>query len=227
MKGEFKWLNKHLSLARDLDVSLRRIQRAHAPQPQTHRLDQAWRQAHDISHRHLNRALRSKRYRTLVHATAIWLAKGNELPADPKAVVERKTSSLATYSVRRLSQWYKKLLKESRTLKEMNRNQRHRLRIRSKRLRYALEFFRSLFPSEYRSKSKVTLECLRKIQKHLGQLNDMEQGRSIATTLTKSARGDFAGLRSPFPTGRKIEKRMIKVTLRTFRQMQMQKLFRV
>jgi CHAD domain-containing protein len=101
----------------------------------------------------------------------------------------------------------------------MNASQRHRLRIKSKRLRYALEFIGQLLPSKSLPRVKALLKSLRKIQKCLGRLHDAEQGRSIATTLAKSERDDLTKWHSLFPAGRKDEKRTIKTAVLTFRQM--------
>lgn len=219
LKSELKWLNKHLSRARDLDVALNRLPSVDNSRPQAQSLGRIWQKTWDTSHRQLRQALHSSRYRMLVHNASIWVENGNKSPAGTQSSTERHPSSLRTLSVRRLNRWYKKLLKQSRTLEDMNASQRHRLRIKSKRLRYAVEFFEQLFPSKHVSKVKALLKSLRKIQKCLGQLNDAEQGQSIAITLAKSVRDDVSRWRSLFSTGQKAEKRTIETALLTFRQM--------
>ena len=111
------------------------------------------------------------------------------------------------------------MIKKSRVLEDMNASQRHRLRIQSKRFRYALEVLGPLLPGQSDVRVRECLKSLRKIQKYHGQLNDAEQGRVIATTLAKSTRDDGPGWRSLFPTGRKARKRMVKTAALTFRQM--------
>ncbi len=219
LKGEFKWLNRYLSTARDMDVALKRLHSTPDKQPQANAVDQTWRQTSDASHRHLNRALRSQRYRRLVRDTAAFIETGHESPDSPKPPTGRPTPSLAAYSADRLDRWCRKLLKKSRTIETMGRGERHRLRIKSKRLYYAIEFFASLAPDKSLSTAKALLKFLRKIRKRLGHLNDMEKGRSIATTLTKPERSGLAGRHSPFDQTRKEEKRTIKATLVAFRQM--------
>lgn len=218
LKGEFAWLNEHLSIARDLDVSLKQLRSAKNQHPR--QLGQAWRRERDTSHRDLNKALQSKRYRTLVSATSAWLENVSELSSRQKPAADGEAPSLVMYFSYQFGRRYKKLLKASRNLADMNKGQRHRLRIRSKRLRYTLEFFEDLFPREHRRTWENILACLRKVQKHLGQLNDMERGRSIATALAKSGSGDLAKWRSSFPVGRKIRKPMIKAAQRAFQQLE-------
>ncbi|MEH6952743.1 CHAD domain-containing protein (plasmid) [Nitrobacter sp. NHB1] len=211
LKGELKWLNKHLSQARDLDVALKRLSSVEDTSPQQS-LDRVWRKTWSTSHRELSRALHSRRYRILLRDMLIWMENGNRSPDSLKP-----STSLTTYSDRQLDRWYKKLIKKSRAFDDMNAGQRHRLRIQSKRLRYALETLGQLLPSKSHAKVREFLKSLRKIQKCLGQLNDAEQGRAIATTL--ATRDDGARSRSLFPTGRKARKRMIKAAALTFRQM--------
>jgi CHAD domain-containing protein len=213
LKGELKWLNKRLSGARDLDVTLKRLSSIEDTSPQQS-LGRAWRKTWNSSHRELSRALQSRRYRTLLRDMSIWIENGNRSPDSLQP-----STSLTTYSDRRLQRWHKKLIKKSRVLEDMNASQRHRLRIQSKRFRYALEVLGPLLPGQSDVRVRECLKSLRKIQKYLGQLNDAEQGRVIATTLAKSTRDDGPGWRSLFPTGRKARKRMVKTAALTFRQM--------
>lgn len=213
LKGELKWLNKRLSVARDLDVTLKRLSSVDNTSPQQS-LGPAWRKTWNSSHRELSRALQSRRYRTLLRDMSVWIENGSSPPDSLKHLI-----SLTTYSDRQLDRWYKNLIKKSRALKDMNASQLHRLRIQSKRFRYALEVLGQLLPGQSDARVRECLKSLRKIQKYLGQLNDAEQGRVIATTLAKSTRDDGPGWRSLFPTGRKARKRMVKAAALTFRQM--------
>jgi CHAD domain-containing protein len=170
LKGELKWLNKYLSRARDLDVALKRLPSAHDMSPQQS-LGRVWRKTWSTSHRELLTVLHSKRYRILLHDISIWIENGNESSRSL-----RPSTSLTTYSGRQLDRWYKKLVRKSRALEDMNASQRHRLRIKSKRFRYALEIFRQLLPSNTHARVRERLRSLRNVQKYLGQLNDAEQG---------------------------------------------------
>ncbi|WP_245270041.1 CHAD domain-containing protein [Nitrobacter hamburgensis] len=214
LKGELKWLNKRLSRARDLDVALKRLPSSDDTRLQAQSLGRAWRKAWSTSHRELSCALHSRRYRILLRDMSIWIENGNRSQDSLQS-----STSLTTYSDRQLDRWHKKLIKKSRALEDMNASQRHRLRIRSKRLRYALEILGQLLPSQSHASVREYLKSLRKTQKYLGQLNDAEQGRVIATTLAKPTRDDGAGWRSLFPTDRKARERMIKAAAVTFRKM--------
>jgi CHAD domain-containing protein len=219
LKGELKWLNKYLSRARDLDVALKRLPSAHDTSPQQS-LGRVWRKTWSTSHRELGCALHSRRYRILLHDMSIWIENGNRSPDSLQS-----SNSLTTYSGHQLERWRKKLIKKSRDLEDMNVSQRHRLRIKCKRFRYTLETLGQLLPSQSHARARECLKSLRKIQKYLGQLNDAEQGRAIANTLAKATQDDGARSHSPFPTGRKARKRVIKAAALTFRQMAELKLF--
>lgn len=213
LKGELKWLNKHLSRARDLDVTLTRLLSADDKSPKQS-LSRAWRKTWITSHRELSLTLHSRRYRIMLRDMSIAI-ENVKTPLDD----QKSSSSLATYSARHLDRWYKKLIKESRELENMNTSQRHRIRKKGKRLRYALETLGQLLPAQSRAKVRELLKSLRKVQKYLGRLNDAAQGRAIATTLAKAIQDDGIKSRAPFPTGRKASKRTIKAAALTFRQM--------
>lgn len=237
LKDEFRWLNKHLSAARDMDVTIKELRSKGGGQREESSLHQAWLDSSMTSHHDLNQALLSERYRVLVREASLWVEKGQARPAqdnpednpqdDPQGEMpsEREdSSSVAPYAARTLSRWHKKLLKDSRSLGDMGRDERHQLRIRGKRLRYAIEFFSSLFQAENSSRDKLKsrddlLKCLRKIQKSLGQLNDIEQGRSIAATL-RAVPSERMKDHPFYSSSRKIEKRMIKAARTAFREME-------
>ena len=61
----------------------------------------------------------------------------------------------------------------------------HELRIRCKKLRYAAEFFRGLFP---RKAAQGYLEALADVQEHLGSLNDAVVAKALLAKLGKSSK---------------------------------------
>lgn len=84
---------------------------------------------------------------------------------------------------------HRKLLKAGRHFKEMTEQERHDLRIRVKKLRYAVEFFASLYPTK-----KVTAirDALSTLQEGLGSLNDVAVARGLLAEITTQAAGDAA-----------------------------------
>lgn len=61
----------------------------------------------------------------------------------------------------------------------------HELRIRCKKLRYAADFFRGLFP---RKAGDAYLESLAEVQEHLGSLNDAVVAKALLAKLGKSSK---------------------------------------
>jgi CHAD domain-containing protein len=59
-------------------------------------------------------------------------------------------------------------------LRELSAGKRHKLRIAAKTLRYAIEFFASLFPGDKNTKRRqAALSSLKELQDALGALNDI------------------------------------------------------
>ena len=67
--------------------------------------------------------------------------------------------------------------------------ERHRVRMALKKLRYAVEFFESLYPANRITQYKQVLKCM---QDDLGHLNDISVANRLLTEL-----GDLAGTRKP------------------------------
>lgn len=74
----------------------------------------------------------------------------------------------------------RKLRRRGKGLELMDPPQRHKLRIRVKKARYACEFFASLFSKK---KSEPYLRALRALQDDLGWLHDIEVARDLIATL--------------------------------------------
>lgn len=94
---------------------------------------------------------------------------------------------------------HKKLLKRGRGLVELDNERRHRARIAAKKVRYATEFFSSLFS---RRAVKHYISALSELQDDLGWRNDIVVADGLLKSLTASkpetasgaafARGYFA-----------------------------------
>jgi triphosphatase len=73
-----------------------------------------------------------------------------------------------------LTRRWRKARKKGRALAELDARGRHELRIQTKKLRYAAEFFASLFAGKREMKSrKQFLPVLDRLQDALGDLNDI------------------------------------------------------
>jgi inorganic triphosphatase YgiF len=83
----------------------------------------------------------------------------------------------------------RKLLRDGRAIGDLEAEALHRLRLRAKKLRYAAEFFRDLFP---RSGARGYLAALAGVQDQLGALNDSVTLRALLARLGRRRVADRA-----------------------------------
>jgi triphosphatase len=73
-----------------------------------------------------------------------------------------------------LSRRWRKVRKNGKALGRLDPRRRHKLRIQTKKLRYAVEFFGGMFTSKQAVKRRERfLEALERLQDGLGDLNDI------------------------------------------------------
>ena len=101
-------------------------------------------------------------------------------------VRERQALSIpvTAFATEVLTQRHRQLHKRARRLAELSTTQRHALRITVKKLRYTAEFFGSLFKGD---ELDTFLRRFGRLQKGLGQLNDLATTRELMTALAASA----------------------------------------
>jgi CHAD domain-containing protein len=209
IKGELKWLNAYLGVARDLDVAIERLQAANKRRPPA-----TWTVKRADGHRRLAQTLRSARYRRLIKITSDWIENGPWSIRKGKRATKERACSVAAYSAGKLAQWQQKLLKRSRKLLKMGAKKRHRLRLLNKKLRYSIEFFEDLSSDRRFSRQQAALKYLRKAQKSLGQLNDDANSQSLAVVLQRD------GVEVPLQfLGPKREKQLVRKTAAAYRKL--------
>jgi len=187
LAAELKWLNAHLGIVRDLDVALDRLTKI---KHQAGVAERSWKRERIACQRHLTGALGSQRYRRLMADLAAWIEYGDWSRKRTKNAAERRAQPADEYCSEKLKEWRKKLLKKSRTLKEVGARKRHRVRLANKRLSYAIEAAEKLVPSGEALAREATLKLLRKAQRSLGQLNDDARRRALAAALGESKADD-------------------------------------
>ena len=206
--GELKWLAGELDQARDLDVMI-----ADTFQPAAERfhdqegLAELGKRLHETRGKAYDRALKaleSPRYLTLTLDLAAWLDSG--AGRDPHAPLHaaRAGAPVIAYAEKSLDRLHRQIKRRGKDLKALSPELRHKLRIRIKRLRYALEFFSGLHADA--AGKKAFASALKKLQDSLGRLNDMEVAREQGLLLAETggrAAGDTAaeGARQAFAAG--------------------------
>jgi CHAD domain-containing protein len=87
---------------------------------------------------------------------------------------------VAKHAAAELSRLRRRVKKRGRNLRDLSVADRHRLRIRAKRLRYATEFFTATFQGKKCDKRRAkSLTALKDLQDALGTLNDLATRRIL------------------------------------------------
>lgn len=120
-------------------------------------------------------AVNSRRYRLMLIDTLQWIeAKQTVAAEDEGGPIEEFAAALLHRRIR-------KLRKNGRRLDALSARQRHKVRIGAKKLRYAIDFFESLFPRKGERKQLARLSRhLKRVQDALGSLNDFVAHRKLA-----------------------------------------------
>lgn len=179
LKAEVKWLAGALDAARDIDV-FRHSTFAATPQTAPGRAAFLKRliAAEAQALAGAREAMASPAYARLLLDAAEWAEIG-AWTRDPERQVHarRRADSFAAEALQTL---YKKVRKKGRKLATMSPEQRHRLRLRIKGLRYAAEFLAGAFPRRGQKRFSWALKTL---QDALGELNDLHVGNDLALAI--------------------------------------------
>ena len=159
---ELRWLAGELGAIRDIDVLVPRLEGA---------ARDALGAIRDNKFEHVRALLDSSRVRLLPIEIAEWVAVGRwrEEPADPAL----RDSEILAFAGKRLDRLRKRIKQEARGLTGLDDEHRHRIRKDAKKLRYAAEFFVTLYPRRKpRRRLDRFLDRLEALQDKLGELND-------------------------------------------------------
>lgn len=172
-RAEIRHLAAELGRARNLDVLLKRNSR-HLSRHSRKRLLEERTRAYDDA----IAALRAPNTSAMMIDLAEWIALG-----------ERQRPGKANRPVipfvnKVLDRFWKKVMRLGRHLRHLEDDERHQLRIDGKKLRYAGEFFSSLYADEaHRSGRDGFLSELEKLQDGLGGLNDIATHKAMQAEL--------------------------------------------
>lgn len=198
IKGELKWITNELGPARDLDVFaaevLKPLGKRHtddADHAETHRVlaeNRAKAYAAAIS------SVRSDRFRSLLLDVAEWSEVGPWTKDDSGR--SRRERPVQEHAAKVLAKMSKYIRKKGAVLRELDPEKRHKVRIRAKNLRYAIEFFAGVLPDDKKAKRRdAALSALRELQDALGALNDLAAREALVANgheLAKHAAGLLA-----------------------------------
>ncbi len=171
---EIRWLNNVLGPARDWDVFLEEGMPpvfAHFPRKRGLLLFRAKAEAIRQNHyRALREALHEPRYRSLIQTCADWLKHRVWRQNIDDEQREQLGQPVLDFATPLLEYDHRRVVKRGDTFAELCAEDRHALRIRIKELRYALDFFASLYATPM---VKTYLNALARLQDGLGIMNDI------------------------------------------------------
>jgi triphosphatase len=179
IKAELKWLTNELAPAREIDVfvqeRIRPLRHAAGPQRGARAIEKQFSARRRQAFQRARRALEAPRYRSLLIDVLEWL----ELRTSTAG--EKAKTPIGTFAAKLLDRRVRKSRKQGRHLDELTAHGRHKLRIKLKKLRYAVGFFESLYPKKAHDELETLSKRLKKLQDALGALNDFVAHQEIAS----------------------------------------------
>lgn len=189
IRVELRWLTKELDAARNWDVfSSQTLTAIREAVPAAHELEQlqtvsdATRQ----QYRHRAReAIASARYQKILLQLGSWLCTHPWNARLPDQVEVAADEPVATFSAKTLQKRHTHLKKRGKRLTTISPEERHQVRIAAKKLRYASEFFSSLYAQK---RVRRYLAALAELQEVLGLLNDAVTTERLLEELAETER---------------------------------------
>ncbi|HEX3651270.1 MAG TPA: CHAD domain-containing protein [Rhizomicrobium sp.] len=206
IKQELEWLGEQLGPARDLDVlidnTIANIEEQGVDPAAVRALKREVVRKRAAALTGARAAVRGERYRKLVLRTAFWVAGGQWTSTDDPLMSARRERKVAGFAVAELSRRRHKIAESLEKLKKLNDRKRHKLRIHVKKLRYAAEFFESLFGGHgANARGRAFGKALKSLQTSLGELNDMRVHGRLAEELIVSTSTASQKVREVFAMG--------------------------
>ncbi len=175
-RSEFRWLGQVTGPKRDLDVFVEHLDgeyRGEVPErllPDLRRLRERMCKHLPREQRKLVKALDSARYAELLADWGAFLASSSvaETADDESADAGKPVTVVASVALGRA---FRKVFKRIDAIGDASPDEDfHRLRIECKKIRYLMEFFRSLFPAEELAR---LIKALKQLQDQLGEFQDL------------------------------------------------------
>lgn len=193
-QAELRTLAALLGQVRDVDVMIAKIDDADALDT----LGAARRTRHDA----VVAALGSAQVRGLMLDLVGWIAIGAWREDEARAAL--RTAPATDFAAAALDRLRRRVKRRGRHLAGLEDDNRHRVRIAAKQLRYAAEFFAGLYPGRKAGRRReIFLGAIEDLQNQLGHLNDLASGRALfdelgivdaGTILAQGKKGDPARL---------------------------------
>jgi triphosphatase len=188
IKSELKWITRELGPARELDVFIKQVvlpaTAGKSRQPGVATLTRDLRRRRRAALGRARSAIDSDRFRTLLLDTAAWIEAGDGNSDADELAHALRDQPIAIVAAAEMERRRRKVLKRGAKLAELDSARRHGIRIQAKKLRYASEFFGSVFPGKKASRRrKELIAALKLLQDSLGALNDISVHEGLTERL--------------------------------------------
>ncbi|GAF75631.1 unnamed protein product, partial [marine sediment metagenome] len=199
IKGALRWVTQELGPARDLDVFmadvLEPLRAAHPDNAEVAEVHRDFTTRREAAYTRAKDAVCSDRFRSALLDLTAWIETGAGADGDNARSGRFAGGPVAAHAAKQLARLHRRVKKRGANLRELTVDERHELRIRAKRLRYATEFFVATFPGKKSAKRRAeSLSALRDLQDSLGVLHDIATRQALRA---EAEGGAFAGLPGP------------------------------
>ena len=187
LDAELDWLAGEFDTARDLDVFVDEVWEGSAKDAAfegREAFGRGLQAACASAYLRMEAALESPRTRDVLLEAAAWLEAG-VWTRDP-ALASLRASPADAFAAEQLDGLRRRVMKAAKHFDDLDARERHRLRLKGKTLRYAVEDLAGLFPDHPRRAERF-LAAAKTMQDKLGALNDRSVGRSVVDA---AAHGD-------------------------------------
>jgi CHAD domain-containing protein len=184
---ELKWFGRKLSRAREIDVFLEdvisRAPRGKRGGPDIAALELLCRREQEHEYAHVRRVLASGRFQDFASAIEGGLIEGRALLPGPHDSSDQAAARLMDM---------KRTLRKGRHIDTLRRDDLHKLRLRVKRLRYAIGFVAPLLNRKNTKPARHMSELLRRLQNELGATTDQKAHKDFFEELRECGSSRFA-----------------------------------
>lgn len=198
---DLKWLGGRLGPARDWDVFLAETLESMVSfgidEPSIRALREAAEGKRAAAYEQVRETLGSDRYAQLMFRLMAFTAlKGWR--ASPPDLDDPLLKPLGRAARKILRRQYARLMKAAKGLETQDIEARHQVRIRVKKLRYAVDFLRGVYRAEA---AEGFLSALRRLQDEFGHINDLAEAIRLTDALTDTSDAGTLDERVVFAAG--------------------------
>ncbi|MEQ1668995.1 MAG: CHAD domain-containing protein [Sulfuriferula sp.] len=205
----FAWLSDITRSARDLDVYLLVLEAdktrlTPAASDALTPLREFFQHRQQLAYQQLVACLNSPRYAKLIAAWAAYLA----LPLPVHSKLPDAQRPLLVFANQRIWRMLRRVIRQGNAIRADSPPQAlHELRKSCKKLRYLMEFFRSLYPA---AMMKQPLKVLKALQNQLGECQDLQVQQALLVTFQQSVTIDGSALQRTLAAVERMRCRLVK-----------------